>query len=180
MLKFLSFFLLAEFGPKIWTFLMFVSSKWSPFNFYGKFGLKILLKLFQKIATLFACQTYRRNRAEVFCKKGVLRNLQENSQENTCARVSFLAQVFSYELGEISKNTFFYRTPLVAASKRSSYNVRKNVFFPTKKSERMQCKYNRKLNAKTHGNFKERKDRTPVLQRMDIWWKDLVSKFNKQ
>ena len=113
-------------------------------------------------------KTYRRNRAEVFCKKGVLRNLQENSQENTCARVSFLAQVFSYELGEISKNTFFYRTPLVAASKRSSYNVRKNVFFPTKKSERMQCKYNRKLNAKTHGNFKERKDRTPVHQRMDI------------
>ena len=27
-----------------------------------------------------------------------------------------LAQVFSYEFGEISKNTFSYRTPLVAAS----------------------------------------------------------------
>ena len=27
-----------------------------------------------------------------------------------------LAQVFSYEFCEISKNTFFYRTPLVAAS----------------------------------------------------------------
>ena len=53
------------------------------------------------------------------------------SQENTCARVSFLikmqayacnfikketlAQVFSCEICEISKNIFFHRTPLVAA-----------------------------------------------------------------
>ena len=58
--------------------------------------------------------------------------ISQNSQENTCARVSFLiklqaqslvfkketlAQVFSCELYEISKNTFFYRTPPVAASK---------------------------------------------------------------
>ena len=51
---------------------------------------------------------------EVFCKKGVLRNLK-NSQENTCAIVSFLiklpakketmAQVFSCEFCEISKKT---------------------------------------------------------------------------
>ena len=53
------------------------------------------------------------------------------SQENICASVSFLitlqacnlinketlAQVFSCEFCEIFKNTFFYRTPLVAASK---------------------------------------------------------------
>ena len=54
------------------------------------------------------------------------------SQENTCARVSFLikmqayacnfikketlAQVFSCEICEISKNIFFHRTPLVAVS----------------------------------------------------------------
>ena len=31
-----------------------------------------------------------------------------------------LAQVFSCEFFEISKNTFFYRTPLVAAQKSSS------------------------------------------------------------
>ena len=51
--------------------------------------------------------------------------------ENTCARVSFLvklqvcnfvkketlAQVFPCEFCEISKSTFSYRTPLVAASK---------------------------------------------------------------
>ena len=61
----------------------------------------------------------------MFCKKVVLRNSQ-NSQESTCARVSFLiklqarpatyqketlGQVFSCELCETSKNTFSYRTP---------------------------------------------------------------------
>ena len=58
--------------------------------------------------------------------------ISQNSQGNTCARISFLnkvvalscnfikketlPQVFSYEFCEISKYTFFYRTPLVAAS----------------------------------------------------------------
>ena len=54
--------------------------------------------------------------------------MSQNSQENTCARVSFLikacnfikkealAQVFSCKFCEILKNTFLYRTPLVAAS----------------------------------------------------------------
>ena len=57
--------------------------------------------------------------------------ISQNSQENTCARASFLiklrasacnfikkedlAQVFSCEFCRISKNTFFYRTPPVAA-----------------------------------------------------------------
>ena len=44
--------------------------------------------------------------------------ISQNSQENTCARVSFLIklQVFSCEPCETSKNTFSYRTPLVAVS----------------------------------------------------------------
>ena len=66
-----------------------------------------------------------------FVEKVFLEILQ-NSQENTCARASFLiklqtsacnfikketlAQVFSCEFCEISKNIFFYRTPPVAAS----------------------------------------------------------------
>ena len=41
--------------------------------------------------------------------------ISQNSQEYTCARVSFLAQLFPCEFCEISKNTFSYRTPLVAA-----------------------------------------------------------------
>ena len=64
--------------------------------------------------------------------KKVFLEISQNSQENTCARDSFLiklqaeacnfikkktlAQVFSCEFCEISKNTFSYRTPPVAAS----------------------------------------------------------------
>ena len=66
----------------------------------------------------------------MFCKKLFLELLQ-NSQENTCARVFILmklqeacnfikietlAQVFSCEFCKISKNTFSYRTPQMAAS----------------------------------------------------------------
>ena len=35
---------------------------------------------------------FRSSRPEVFCKKGVLRNFA-NSQENTCARASFLIKL---------------------------------------------------------------------------------------
>ena len=59
----------------------------------------------------------------------VFLEISQNLQENTCATISFLiklpasdrekkgtlAQVFSSEFCEISKNTFFYRTPPVAA-----------------------------------------------------------------
>ena len=64
--------------------------------------------------------------------KKVFLKISQNSQKNTCARVSFLiscrpracnfvkketlAQVFSCEICEISKNTLLYKTPLVAAS----------------------------------------------------------------
>ena len=48
------------------------------------------------------------SRQEVFYKKGVA-GLQLIKKET-------LAQVFSCDFCEISKSTFFYRTPLVAAS----------------------------------------------------------------
>ena len=52
--------------------------------------------------------------------KKVFLEISQNSQENTCARVSFLiktlVQVFSCDFCEISKNSFSYRAPLVAAS----------------------------------------------------------------
>ena len=58
-----------------------------------------------------------------FSVKKVFLEISQNSQENTCARVSFqfikketVAQVFSCEYCEISKNTFFHRRPLIAAS----------------------------------------------------------------
>ena len=53
--------------------------------------------------------------------KKVLSIISQNSQESTCQSLLFikletLAQVFSCEFRKIFKNTFFYRTPLVAAS----------------------------------------------------------------
>ena len=67
----------------------------------------------------------------VFVQRTV-QEISQNSQENTCGRVWFfiklqgsawnfikretLAQMFSCEFCEISKNTFCYRTPPVAAS----------------------------------------------------------------
>ena len=64
--------------------------------------------------------------------KKVFLEISQNSQENTCARVSVsiklqaerpatllkkkLAQVFSCEFCKIPKNTFSYKTPPVAAS----------------------------------------------------------------
>ena len=73
--------------------------------------------------------------------KKVLLEISENSQENTCARVSFsiklqtglqkeaLAQVFPCEFCEISKNTFFHRALPVAASIHSHHSSRVEYYF---------------------------------------------------
>ena len=69
--------------------------------------------------------------AQTYSVNKVFLEISQNSQENTCARVSILiklqakacnfikietlALVFSCEFCEISKNTFSYRTPPVAA-----------------------------------------------------------------
>ena len=70
---------------------------------------------------------YRSSRPEVFCKKVFLK-FSQNSQENTCVRVSFLikfnkvvkketlAQVFSCEFCEIFKNSFFAEDLQMTAS----------------------------------------------------------------
>ena len=57
--------------------------------------------------------TYRSTRQRCSVKK-VFLEISQNSQENTCARV-FFNKVAGLR-PEISKNTLFYRTPLVAAS----------------------------------------------------------------
>ena len=64
---------------------------------------------------------HRSSHSEVFLK------LSQNSQENTCASLFFnkvaslrpetLVLFFSCEFCEIFKNTFYFRTPLVAVSK---------------------------------------------------------------
>ena len=69
----------------------------------------------------------------MFCKKGVLGNFTKLTEKHLCQslfliklqawhatllkrRLSALAQVFSCEFCEISKNTFSYRAPLVSVS----------------------------------------------------------------
>ena len=77
--------------------------------------------------------------SEVFCTKSALKILQ-NSQKKTCAQVSFCnlikketqAQVFSCEFCTIFKNTYFYRTPLVAASKPTNGLLVRFVDFNSK------------------------------------------------
>ena len=61
----------------------------------------------------------RSSRLEVFCRKGVLGNFAKFTGKDMCQGLFFnketLAQVLFCEFCEISKNTFFYRTPPVAA-----------------------------------------------------------------
>ena len=62
--------------------------------------------------------------------KKVFLEISQNSHEKTCARVSFLTklQLFSCEFCKISKNTFFYKTPRVAASVYSNIYDKVIVF----------------------------------------------------
>ena len=75
----------------------------------------------------------RTSRLDVFCKKGVLRNFTNFIEKHLC-QGSFLpgyqtvALVFSCEFCKISKNTFFYRTPLVAVSVFPHCYVAKQFF----------------------------------------------------
>ena len=81
--------------------------------------------------------TFRSSRPEVFCKKGALRNFTKVTGKHLCQSFFFnkvadlwpatllkketLVQVFSCEISEIFKNTYHYRTPLVAASEPFIY-----------------------------------------------------------
>ena len=64
----------------------------------------------------------RISRPRVFCKRGVLRNFSKFAGKHLCQSYFFnklylkkgLAQVFSCEFWEISKNIIYYKTPLVA------------------------------------------------------------------
>ena len=56
---------------------------------------------------------------EVFFKKGVLRNFAKFTGKHLCQSLFIkketLAQVFSCEFCEISKNTFYYTTPVATS-----------------------------------------------------------------
>ena len=89
------------------------------------------MELFSKILNLCILLTGRSSRPEVFYKKRVLRNFAKFTEKYLCQSLFFdkvaglaltLAQVFSCEFSEISKNTLSCRTPLVATSElRAEY-----------------------------------------------------------
>ena len=80
---------------------------------------------------------YRSSRTELFCKKGVLRNLAKITEKHLCQSLFLikpqacnfikketLAQVFVLLwIFESSKNTFSYRAPPVAASVNRKLNL---------------------------------------------------------
>ena len=75
---------------------------------------KFILNFFTK-----SRKKLRSSRPDVFCKKGVLRNFSKFTGKHLCQGLFFnkvAGLVFSCEFWEISNNTFFYRTPLVATS----------------------------------------------------------------
>ena len=71
----------------------------------------------------------RSSRPEVLCKKGVLKNSIKSTGKDLCQSLFFnnfikketQAQVFLCEFYEFFRNTYFYRTPLVAASDFSKW-----------------------------------------------------------
>ena len=67
----------------------------------------------------------------------------------------------------IGKKKVGQNKPRPIIVKLSGYNVRKRIF-SNKKAERVQCKYNGKLNIKTHGNSKEGMVKTRVHKLVDI------------
>ena len=89
------------------------------------------LKLWQNFDFSFQGYTESKTVVRRCSVKRVFCEISQNSQENTCARDSFnnvadlrpatllkkesVAQVFYCEFCEIFRNTFFYRTPPVAA-----------------------------------------------------------------
>ena len=118
-----------------WSIIIYTLLLLVEFNveFINKITWKYNLEIYCFCSSIYLEIRNKRNSCpEVFCKK-VLLEISQNPQENTCARVPFLikmqaetcnflknetlAQVFFCEFCEISKNTFPYRTPQLAASR---------------------------------------------------------------
>ena len=96
----------------------------------------LFVKCKRRESFIYRSRCFRSCHQTCYIKKAFLEILQ-NSQENTCTRVSFLiklpqacnfikketlAQTFYCEVCEISKNTFFHKTPLVAVSESNRYS----------------------------------------------------------
>ena len=90
--------------------------------------------------------------------KKVFLEVSQNSQENTGLRPATLSKrvsgkVFSCECYEISKNTFFYKTPLVADSKRNKKDRSSHQRCSIKKKVFLEISQNSQENTCTRVSF---------------------------
>ena len=93
-------------SPDSPTFKRSVCFTWQSLVILNVFNTLVLKQVLWKTKTFL----------KIFRSSQVFLEISQNSQENTYARLlkkETLAQVFSCEFCEISKNTFFYRTRLV-------------------------------------------------------------------
>ena len=112
----------------------------------------------------WSCKKFRSSRLEVFFTKGILKNFAKLAGKHLCQSLFFkkvagfrpwtynfilkkeaLAWVFSCEFCKNFKNTYYYRTPLVAASET-------NQVFSTKITKFMNDLFPKK--SKTLNNYK--------------------------
>ena len=106
---------------------------WQYFPINKNFNILITATMIRVSHREQLSTTIRSSRPEVFCKNGVLRNFAKFTRKHVCQSVrseacnfikkETLAPVFSCEFCKVSKNTFSYRTPPVAASEQSDNNV---------------------------------------------------------
>ena len=119
------------------NFLEYTTSTGS--NEFQKFWSKVA-KLSIKVTNMMSIEAAIRG---VLWKKVFLK-ISQNSQENTCARASFLIKlVFSCEFCEIFKNTFFTEhlwTNPFRSSSFHSFNVAGNKEFLKKSSFTLVCR----------------------------------------
>ena len=81
----------------------------------------------------------RSSRPVLFCKKGIIKNIAKFTGKHLCQslliKIKTLAQVLSCKFCGISKNTFPYRTPPVAASGRYCQIFKSALVYPSKTAE---------------------------------------------
>ena len=122
-------------SSKLWAsnnFNPIIMGQSSPSNFAGPAVYFVLLDAFWLCFTSISLITIRSSHQRCFVKKGVFRNFAKFTGKHLCQNLFFnkvagggacnfikqetLAQVFSYEFCEISKNTFFTEHAWVTAS----------------------------------------------------------------
>ena len=81
----------------------------------ARWALQYIQMLFQRQIDR-PSTTCRSSRPEVICKKGIFKNFTNFLRPETLLKKETLKQAFSCEFCEFFKNTYFYRTPLVAGS----------------------------------------------------------------